>query len=78
MATILRGKRRGEEAKIIQWCNDWIMIEPATIVSPTSLRLDAKEVMDVRNHKNNGIMFNLFELNDDGMFKRRKRRCLKE
>jgi hypothetical protein len=75
MAILIRGKEKGKEVKLLQWCNDWFMIEGAEkrIVSPVSLQLDANEMMRVTSHKNNGMMFGLFSLDADGTFKRRKR-----
>lgn len=75
MAILIRGKEKGKEVKIRQWCNDWFMIEGAekNIVSPVSLQLDANEMMRVINHKNNGMMFGLFSLDADGKFKRRRK-----
>lgn len=76
MAEILKGKRKGEEVKLHQWCNNWFMLEDGTIVSPTSIRLSAKEILKVveyEKEKRNGIMFNLFTLDTiQGTFKKRK------
>ena len=72
MATILRGKLKGTEARVIQWCNDWFMLEPGGITSPTSIQLTQEEIRKVRECGNNGIMFSLFTLDDTGRFRRRK------
>lgn len=73
MATILRGKNKGNYVEIIQWCNDWFMVEPGEIVSPTSLQLNQDEIKKVTEHENNGLLFGLFEMTPWGGFKRRKR-----
>lgn len=73
MATIRKGKRKGEKVTIRQWCNDWIMTDEAGIVSPTNIILDKEEMARIALHKNNGIMFGLFTLSEDGTFKRIRR-----
>ena len=76
MATILKGKFKGKEAKIQQWRNDWFSVEVdgfAKIVTPTSLQLTPKEMSAVLEHDNNGFMFDIFEVTPDGKFKRKKR-----
>jgi hypothetical protein len=73
MATVLRGKNKGKKVKLCQWCNDWFMIEPGGIITPTSLKLSKAEMEKVISHKNNGMLFHVFELMDDGTFKRRKK-----
>jgi len=37
MATLLRGKRKGETVAIHQFANDWVSLEDGAIVSPISL-----------------------------------------
>jgi hypothetical protein len=70
MATILRGKNKGQQVPIIQWCNDWFMVGDGQIISPTSLQLDPDEMIKVLEHKNNGRMFGWYELKMDGRFKK--------
>ena len=76
MATILRGKLKGQQAKIIQWCNDWFSCQllngQQKIVSPTSLQLTEEEAYKILTHDNNGIMFQIYELTSDLRFKRKK------
>jgi len=75
MATILKGKFKGKEAKIIQWCNDWFSIKVdgfAKIVTPTSLQLTPQEMTKVLEHNNNGFLLKMFEPTLDGKFKRKK------
>lgn len=74
MATILRGTRKGEEVEIVQWCNDWFSVKPHGIIRPTNIKLTAQEAIRVTNHKNNGLMFSLFELREDGTFKRMRKK----
>lgn len=76
MATILRGKHKGQEVKIHQRSNDWIMVEglpnQESVFSPGSLRLTPQEAMEVLLRPN-GI-FNYFEIDAaTGTFRRRRR-----
>lgn len=77
MATILKGKNKDKEVRLVQWCNDWFMVEGegiyAYIITPTSIKLSPEETELVKNHKNNGLLFNWFELREDGTFVRRKK-----
>lgn len=43
MATILRGKRKGETVQIAQFANDWVSLEDGAIISPTSLSYTQEE-----------------------------------
>ena len=61
MATILKGKRKGQKVKLHQWCNDWFSTDDGAILSPTNLELTDQEYFLVMSQKNNGIMFDLFE-----------------
>jgi hypothetical protein len=75
MATIKRGKLKGKQATLLQWANDWFSVEVEgvpKIVTPTSLILTSEEVELVRNTFNVGMLWTLFTLSDDGIFKRRK------
>ncbi len=79
MATLLRGKNKGKEVKIIQWCNDWIHIDGGEfygIVTPTSLQYTHKEMLEILQHKNNGTLLDEFEPTFDMRFKRRKKNAL--
>jgi len=76
MATILRGKRKGEEVKLHQWCNDWITTEEGDVVNPLSLQLTPEEAAEVRASAERGEcghMFVLYDLNDDGRFTKKAR-----
>lgn len=79
MATITRGKRKNQICTLVQWCNDWFIVdtpdEQGVVVNPTSLVLDAAEVERVRRNRDEGgtgIMFDLFALSDDGRFTKAK------
>jgi len=71
MAILLRGKKKGQELRILQWCNDWFHLEDNSIVSPLSLKLTPLEMKLVLEHTNNGFLLNMFELRTDGTFKKR-------
>lgn len=73
MAIILRGKNKGIKAEIHQWCNDWFMLESGQIVSPGSIQLTPLEIIRVTEHDNNGILFGLYKLTENGRFIRRRR-----
>ena len=45
MATITRGKLKGTEVKIHQFCNDWITVkEDATVLNPLSVQVPRHQV----------------------------------
>lgn len=70
MARILRGKDKGKEVKLHQWCNDWFTTEDGKIYSPGAIQLSAKEV-DIFLKSDSGIMLNLYVLEiPDGIFKK--------
>jgi hypothetical protein len=65
MALLIRGKNKGREVTIHQWCNDWFSISmdnKASIVSPLSLQLTINEIEEVLSCTSNGLLFNLFKL----------------
>ena len=68
---IIKGKDKGREVEISQWCNDWFSAG-GKIYSPTQVELDLSEMKRVLEHKNNGLMFALFDLLSNGRFKRKK------
>ncbi len=60
-ALILRGKHKGEEVKISQWCNDWFTIDTGTMMdlkpfSPASLAFKMDDLEVIQKH-NPGMMF---------------------
>lgn len=77
MATVTRGKRKGDEVAIHQFCNDWFTDEDGNVWNPVSIKLTPDEVDRVRDAYDAGtagIMPGLYELGDDGVFKRRQPR----
>ena len=67
---IIRGKDKGKEVKISQWCNNWISAE-GKIYSLTQVELNLPEIKQVIEHKNNGYMFAVYDLLPNGRFKRK-------
>lgn len=46
MATVIRGKLRGQTVELLQWCNDWFSVKTPDgprIVSPGNLEFDECE-----------------------------------
>ena len=76
MATLLRGKAKGQTVRLIQWANDWFHCEMSDgslkIVPPTSLKLDQSEVLKVAADRHKGQMLNWFVLSSDGVFTKRR------
>ena len=54
MATILRGKRKGEVVEIHQFANDWVSLEDGTILSPTSLEYTYAECLRISRDRGKG------------------------
>ena len=76
MATILKGKRKGQVVKLSQWCNDWFSTMDGAILSPTNLELTDQEFQSLFK-TDTGIMLGLFDYftTDTGVrFKRRNLR----
>ncbi len=75
MALILKGKDKGKEIGVHQWCNDWFTIKNSNkVYSPSSIRLNAEEIKEFLL-SDSGIMLSLYELVlPDGIFKKIKRR----
>ena len=69
---IIRGRDKGKEVEISQWCNDWFSAN-GKIYSVLSVKLNLKEIYKVLTHNNNGSMFGEFELLSNGRFKRIKK-----
>lgn len=69
-ALITRGKNKGREVEISQWCNDWFSINTGDPMidrlpfSPSSLAFTREDMETIRTHKNNGILFNLFGIRE--------------
>ena len=76
VATIIRGKRKGEEVKLAQWCNDWFTTDTNDVISPLSLQLTPDEIGEVLASELRGQcghMFMLYNLSDDGRFSKKAR-----
>lgn len=79
MATILRGKRKGEEVTIDQWCNDWVTVHNldytyVKVVGITALKFTPEELYKILTSENLGIMLTTFEVDRlNGRFIRKKR-----
>lgn len=65
-AIILRGKHKGEVFEVSQWCNDWFMLESdipevaRKVFSPTVLGFNEETFQYIKNHENNGMLFEWF------------------
>lgn len=59
-ALVTRGKKRGQEVTISQWCNDWFSTMDGEIMSPLSLAFTPVDARIILDHKNNGILFRLY------------------
>lgn len=84
MATILRGKHKGAEVTIHQFCNDWFTVDgpegsdiSGEVIGPLSLQLDQDEVRRVLlacANGQTGTMFGEYDLDEvHGRFKRLRR-----
>lgn len=70
---IIKGRDKGKEVEISQWCNNWFSGKNGKIYSPTQIQLTLDEMSDVLTHNNNGYMFAVYELLCNGKFKRLRR-----
>ena len=57
MATILRGKRKGEVVEISQFANDWVMLRDNAILSPTSLEYTDDEKRRIDQDTGKGVWY---------------------
>jgi len=75
MATILRGKEKGKQVKVMQWCNDWVTVRGArkTVFSVTAIEFTDEEMFDILIHGNNGFLERAFEKMPHKNIFRRKR-----
>lgn len=69
MAIITRGKHKGKEVKLHQFCNDWMMVEhyeipnQETIFKPTALYFsdeEKSEIQQAERRGQTGFMFQKF------------------
>ena len=77
MARIIKGKNKGKKCRVHQHCNDWFSVQledgSPLIVSPTVLQFNLEEVKEIESNKNNGFLFNMFQLTEDLRFKKIKK-----
>lgn len=67
-ALLIKGKFKGQQVEVSQWCNDWFSVDidignlviRRKIVSPTSLAFSYYDIEKIRNHDNNGMLFEMF------------------
>lgn len=75
-ALILRGKYKGTVCEVSQWCNDWFTLDPRNNrelkgfqrieimrkpFSPAALAFTWEDFNTIKTHKDNGILFGIFE-----------------
>lgn len=61
MATILRGKKKGQTVKISQFCNDWVSTTDGQILALGSLKYTVLEFSQIINSKNVGMMWAIYK-----------------
>jgi hypothetical protein len=74
MATLIKGKHKGTEVVINQFCNNWFSVqsdEIAKIVSPTSLEFTFDEIERIISSET-GVMFGLYEWSKKSPFRLQK------
>lgn len=72
MAIILRGKNKGKQVKIMQFCNDWVTAD-GKVYSILALEFTVEEMYEIVNNNNTGFMFNRFEIIPfENRFRRKK------
>lgn len=76
MAIILRGNRKGEEVSIVQFCNDWILVDcvgKCKLYNPTSIKLTEEEAISMKESSiSSGFFFTLFEIGKDFRIRKKK------
>lgn len=60
MAYILRGKNKGQEVKIHQFSNDWVMLEDGKIMNPRSLEYTYNELLQMGKDKSPGFFWDVY------------------
>jgi hypothetical protein len=70
---IIRGRDKGIEVPIGQWCNNWITSKLGRVYGLLSVELDPSEMLMILRHKNNGYMFGVYTLEANGRFKKIRR-----
>lgn len=75
MAEILRGKHKGKQVEIRQWCNDWVTVDTVppqdSVLSITNLKFNIEESARILMHENNRMMEERFEFKKDRFVRRR-------
>ena len=66
-AIITRGKNKGVEVEISQWCNDWFTVNTGTNLdcrplSLSSLAFTLKGAEEITNNDDNGTLFEEFKI----------------
>ena len=67
-AIITKGKYKGECYEVSQWCNDWFTLNSNNIkiatkpFSPSSLLFNLSAIHEIKQHKNNGMLFGWYEV----------------
>jgi hypothetical protein len=78
---VLRGNDRGKSATLVQFSNDWIMVDmnggtTAKIVTPTSVQVETDEERQrfesTKDNASVGMFWQWWELRENGTFARRK------
>ena len=70
-AVIRKGKLRGREVEISQWCNDWFTLDTGDPMidrkpmSPSALAFTPDGILEIFAHKNNGMLLHWFEPTDN-------------
>ena len=66
----MRGRRKGETAKMVQYANDWISADAQDgspiILNPTSVRLEPGEREEMDTHTNTGFFWRHYAVRFDG------------
>lgn len=68
-ALVIRGRLKGKEVKISQWCNDWFTLDTGEWqidripMSPSSLAFTVGDSLTLqKSKKQSGILFQLFSI----------------
>ena len=78
MATLLRGKLKGQEVELCQWCNDWFSVSmpdgKPKILRPDQLQFTKEEMLEIKSSKGIGTMFMQYQPTWDNRLVKRKGR----
>ena len=70
---ILRGKDKGKEKEVSQWCNDWVTSKDGKVYSITNAQFTQDEFIAILSSDDNGNMFDEFEVQRNRTFKRKRK-----